>query len=171
MTDNKPSFDLTVLNPHVIVGPMLQPLAGPENVSSTNVFPIYNFINGVYDKIEGLTFPAWHHVDARDVAKAHILSMTTPAASNKRIILVSGLITAQIVINIIRKHFPELRDRVIEGNPEKLMPDGIDPTDWDTSRSREIFGPEWKYIDAEQSVVDTVRDLLEHEKRWADAGK
>jgi nucleoside-diphosphate-sugar epimerase len=171
MADNKPSFDLTVLNPHVIIGPMLQPLAGPKNITGTNVFPIYNFLNGAYDKIEGLIFPGWHYVDARDVAKAHILSMTTPAASNKRIILVSGLITPQLVINAIRKNFPELHDRVIEGHPEILMPDGIDPTHWDASRSHEIFGPEWKYIDVETSVTDTVRNMLEHEKRWAAAGQ
>jgi nucleoside-diphosphate-sugar epimerase len=103
----------------------------------------------------------------RDVARAHILSMTTVAASNKRIILVSGMITPQMIINIIRKHFPNLLDRVIKGNPEKLVPDGIEPTDWDATRSFEIFGPDWKYNDVEKTVTDTVKDLLNHEKNWA----
>lgn len=100
------------------------------------------------------------------MALAHILSLTTPAASNKRIILVSEQITPQLVINIIRKHFPELHDRIIEGNPEKILPDGVDPTGWDTGRSFEVFGKEWKYRSVEESVVDTVKDLLEWEKRW-----
>jgi nucleoside-diphosphate-sugar epimerase len=62
ISDYKPEFDITVLNPYVIMGPMLQPVAGPEQVSSTNVFPVYNFINGTYKDIEGLLFPAWYFV-------------------------------------------------------------------------------------------------------------
>jgi hypothetical protein len=92
--------------------------------------------------------------------------MTIPAASNKRILLVSGLITPQIIINIIRKRFPELHGRVIEGIPEKLIPDGVEPTGWDVRRSHEVFGDMWRYIELEKTIVDTVRDLLDHEKRW-----
>ncbi|KAF2821714.1 NAD(P)-binding protein [Ophiobolus disseminans] len=167
METNKPTFDMIVLNPYVIIGPMLQPVAGPENVPSTNVFPVLNFLNGTYTDISTLGWPAWHFVDVRDVARAHILSMTTSAASNKRILLVSGLVTPQMVINIIRKNFPELHDRVIEGISEKLIPDGVEPTDWDVRRSYEVFGETWKYIELEKTIVDTVRDVLNHEKKWA----
>ncbi|EAT90059.1 hypothetical protein HBI56_043960 [Parastagonospora nodorum] len=168
METNKPTFGMTVLNPYVIIGPMLQPAAGPDNVPSTNVFPVFNFLNGTYRDIETLTFPAWHYVDVRDVALAHILSMTEPATNNKRILLVSGLITPQSIINIIRRNFPELHDRVIEGVPEKLMPDGVEPTDWDVRRSFEVLGNTWKYIRLEETIVDTVNDFLDHEKRWAE---
>jgi hypothetical protein len=105
-------------------------------------------------------------VDVRDVARAHVLSLTNSAASNKRILLVSGLITPQIVINIVRKNFPNLHNRVIEGNPSELLPKGIKPTDWDVARSYEIFGQDWKYIDIDKTVTDTVNDMLSHEKRW-----
>jgi nucleoside-diphosphate-sugar epimerase len=183
VADNDLAFDITVLNPYVIMGPMLQPVAGPEQVTSTNLFPVYNFLNGTYKEINGLVFPAWyyvslilfslvprdtntHQVDVRDVARAHILSLTTAAASNKRILLVSGMITPQTIINIIRKNFPSLHSRVIEGNPAQLVPEGIEPTDWDVSRSFEIFGPDWKYIGLEKTVTDTVNNLLEHEAKW-----
>jgi hypothetical protein len=105
----------------------------------------------------------------RDVALAHILSMTESATNNKRILLVSGLITPQSIINIIRRNFPELHDRVIEGVPEKLVPDGVEPTDWDVRRSFEVFGNTWKYTRLEETIVDTVKDFLDHEKRWAEA--
>jgi hypothetical protein len=45
-------------------------------------------------------------MDVRDVALAQIICLTEPKASNQRIILVAGLITPQLAINIIRKHFP-----------------------------------------------------------------
>ena len=53
-----------------------------------------------------------------------------------------------------------------EGDPEQLLPPGVDPTGWDTSRSHEVFGPDWEYIPLENSVVDTVRSMLEYEKKW-----
>jgi hypothetical protein len=62
MEINKPAFDMTVLNPYVIMGPMLHPVAGPEHVPSTNIFPVYNFLNGTYTDITTLMFPAWHFV-------------------------------------------------------------------------------------------------------------
>jgi hypothetical protein len=102
----------------------------------------------------------------RDVSRAHILSLTNPSASNQRIILVSGLITPQIVINIIRKHFPGLRERIIEGKPSQTLPDNVKPTGWNVEKSYNVFGKDWAFIDVETSVIDTVKDLLRLEKAW-----
>jgi nucleoside-diphosphate-sugar epimerase len=57
-----PVFDLTVINPDIIIGPMLQPVDGPEHVNETNSFAVYNFFNGKYTDIEHLTFPFYHFV-------------------------------------------------------------------------------------------------------------
>lgn len=93
--------------------------------------------------------------------------MTSPAAAQQRILLISGVISPQLVANIIHKHFPELRERVIRGKPDQIFPNGVHPMGWDTSRSRKILGGAgWTYIDLEQSVVDTVRCLLELEQEW-----
>jgi hypothetical protein len=62
METNKPSFDMTVLNPGVIIGPVIQPVAGPENLPITVIFPVSNFLNGTYKDIDTLVFPAWHFV-------------------------------------------------------------------------------------------------------------
>jgi nucleoside-diphosphate-sugar epimerase len=62
LEDNKPAFDLTVINPDIIIGPMLQPVHGPKNVNETNEFAVYNLFNGTYKQIEGLTFPFYHFV-------------------------------------------------------------------------------------------------------------
>jgi nucleoside-diphosphate-sugar epimerase len=58
----KPVFDITVLNPYVIMGPMLHAVHGPEDIPSTNAFPVWNFLNGAYKSIDGLKFPAWYFV-------------------------------------------------------------------------------------------------------------
>jgi len=162
----KPVFDLVVINPDIIIGPMLQAVPSPKAVNETNSFAVYNFFNGTYKKIEEVTFPFYHFADVRDIARAHVLALEKPAASNKRIVTISGLITPQLVANIIRKNFPELRDRVDEGNPEQILPKGIHPTGWDTSRSFEVLGPDWSYIGLEKSLVDAVTVILELEKGW-----
>jgi nucleoside-diphosphate-sugar epimerase len=67
----KSAFDLTVINPDIIIGPMIQPINGPENVNETNAFACYNFSNGKYKDIESLRFPFYHFVRPR----AHDLSL------------------------------------------------------------------------------------------------
>lgn len=109
-------------------------------------------------------------MDVRDVAKAHILAMTSTGASNKRILLVSGVITPQLVANTIRKNFPGLKCRVPEGNTAQVFPQGVNPTGCDVSRSHEVFGEKWSYRSLEESVVDTVKDILRHEASWNATG-
>lgn len=166
MESAKPVFDLTVINPDIIIGPMIQPVPKPQSVNETNDFAVYSFFNGKYKQIEGLTFPFYHFVDVRDVALAHILALTSPAASNKRIVLVSGLITPQLVINTIQENFPELTSRVMEGEPSQILPKGVHPTGWNTTRSFEILGPDWSYIGLEKSLLDTIHSILVLEKQW-----
>ena len=92
--------------------------------------------------------------------------MTSLGASNKRILLVSGVITPQLVANTIRDQFPELKSRVPEGTKSQVFPRGVNPTGWDVSRSHEVFGEEWRYRSLKESVADTVRDILRHEDSW-----
>ncbi len=62
MEENTPGFDLAVINPNIIIGPMLHPVSGPKSVNETNTFAVYNFMNGVYKQMSGLTFPFYHFV-------------------------------------------------------------------------------------------------------------
>lgn len=59
-----------------------------------------------------------------------------------------------------------MKDRIIEGNQSKILPENVNPTGWDTRKSHEVFGTEWRYIDLETSVVDTVKDLIRLESVW-----
>lgn len=60
--DSKPNFDLTVINPDIVIGPMLHPVPGPQSVNETNRFAIYNFLNGTHGAIENTKFPFYHFV-------------------------------------------------------------------------------------------------------------
>jgi hypothetical protein len=78
--------------------------------------------------------------------------LTAPNASNKRILLVSELVTPQLVVNTIRKRFPNLRERVAKEDPSQILPKGVKPTGWNVSRSYEVFGEGWTYRTLEESL-------------------
>ncbi|KAI9934613.1 hypothetical protein ASPWEDRAFT_71380 [Aspergillus wentii DTO 134E9] len=166
MKETSPNFDLVVINPDIITGPMLHPISSPKSVNETNQFAIKSFIDGTYKQIEGVQFPFFHFVDVRDVAQSHVDALTNPAAAGHRILLISDLITPQLIANIIRENFPALRDRVPEGNPSQILPPGIHPTGWDMRVSLDILAKgtkqgKWKYIDLRTSVTDAVSSMIE----------
>ncbi|RAH68787.1 uncharacterized protein BO66DRAFT_439798 [Aspergillus aculeatinus CBS 121060] len=68
--------------------------------------------------------------------------------------LTFGLLTPQLIVNIIRKNFPALQDRVPAGHPSQTLPPGVHPTGWDMTVSLDILSKglpqgRWKYIDLE----------------------
>lgn len=67
MDENTPAFDLTVINPDIVLGPMLHPVSGPKSVNETNRFAIYNFIDGTHTDIESVRFPYYHFVRFRQL--------------------------------------------------------------------------------------------------------
>lgn len=101
------------------------------------------------------------------MAQAHVDSLTNKAASNQRILLIAGLISPQLVANIIREKFPSLRQKVPEGNPNQLLPKNVHPTGWDMRVSLDILAQgtkerKWNYRSLEQSVVDAVNSMIEN---------
>lgn len=65
LEDNKTSFDMTVLNPDVIIGPMLHNVSKPEKVNETNKLTIYNFLNGTRTGTEAWELPFYRFVCLR----------------------------------------------------------------------------------------------------------
>lgn len=101
------------------------------------------------------------------MARSHVDALENPSAASQRILLISGLISPQLVANIIRKNFPALADRVPKGNPSQILPPGVHPTGWDMRVSLGILADgtkegKWEYIGLEKSVSDTVESMIEH---------
>ncbi|GKZ25760.1 putative PKS/NRPS-like protein biosynthetic cluster [Aspergillus brasiliensis] len=166
MQVNSPNFDLAVINAAIVTGPMIHPISGKESINESNHIAISSFIDGTHPKIEDVRFPVWYFVDVRDVARAHVEALVNPAAGGQRILLASGLLTPQLVVNSIRKHFPELREKVAAGTPDKVLPEGVHPNGWDMQVSLDVLskgkGSQWQYIGLEESVRDAVQSMIEH---------
>ena len=128
---------------------------------------VYEFINGTNETTE-MDFNFYSHVDVRDVARAHILAIQTPAAGGQRISLSSSdVLSPQTVVNIINKNFPQLGDRVARGNKDQIYPTGSKPPLFDGEKAKKIFGETWEYKNLETTVTDFLTQILEQEKAFA----
>jgi NADPH-dependent methylglyoxal reductase len=94
-------------------------------------------------------------VDVRDVAVIHVRALQKGKVSDgKRLIASAGPWTHQMIVDIIRKRFPETRDRIPIGKPGENyhvanMVDG--------KNSVEILGVE--YTPLEKTIIDTCNSI------------
>lgn len=105
----KPGFDLIVINPFLVVGPSLSMAVN----ASPQIF--VDMLGGVYPGILNLT---WGFVDVRDVAKAHILAMETPAAQGRYLCANATLSMREVVTMLVESGY----------NDRKLPSLGMDCT-------------------------------------------
>lgn len=103
---------MAVINPDVIIGPMIQPTENAAKVNQTIMGDVYNFLNGRCKSVKEARLAFYQFVDVRDVAEAHVRAMTGKEAGGKRLILVGGTISPGLVYGIIGRRFEGLRDRL-----------------------------------------------------------
>jgi nucleoside-diphosphate-sugar epimerase len=127
---------------------------------NTSSGDIYRLFNGSEKEIPQTGF--WAYADVRDIATAHLLAYTTPAAANQRYMISNAPYSYQIFCDIIRKNFPDLAATTPEGDANKPLPPVYQ---LDTSKSITELG--LKYRPIEETVVDAVNSLRELEKNLA----
>ncbi|KAJ3069984.1 methylglyoxal reductase (NADPH-dependent) gre2 [Podochytrium sp. JEL0797] len=145
MQKEKRSFDLATINPPFIFGPIVHPCAKVEELN-TSVKLVADVFTGVVKEINPLM--AVGCVDVRDVAKAHVLALTTPSASNQRFIISSGPFTQQFLVETLDKNFPE-------GKPYASGTTTVVPVRELNEKSKTVLGM-GEYISPEKMIVDTV---------------
>ncbi|CAG8961394.1 hypothetical protein HYFRA_00013342 [Hymenoscyphus fraxineus] len=97
--EEKPDFSVTVLLPALIFGPPLQPVTSLKRINYSNdVF--YGLFNGSNEVVPGTSFPSY--IDVRDLAIAHIKSLTTPAVANQRLIVGGKKYSSQIAVDALK---------------------------------------------------------------------
>ena len=153
-------FNLTVLNPVAVTGPMLS-----NDIGTSNTL----FIQLLDGSIPACPRIHIGFVDVRDVAKAHIFSMTAEKTNGER-----------IIVSDKEMFFAEmgkvLKDAGYDKSPTREIPDfmlkfmalfikklsGMKRSVGrkvvsDKSKARELF--DWEYITAEDSAVESAKQL------------
>lgn len=156
--NEKPNFVLSTVNPSFVFGPQAFESEVREKLNETN-----QFINSLLSLKSTDKAPVfgWTFIDARDVAKAHVLSLQTPEIEGQRIITSNTRFDSQLVLDIINKEFAaEYAGKIPTGNPGVYKE--IGPT-LDDKRSRGLLG--FEYIDLKTTIVDLVQQVVEYRKR------
>ncbi|KAL2263864.1 hypothetical protein VTK26DRAFT_4660 [Humicola hyalothermophila] len=156
---NGAKFDLVTVNPPMVFGPVAKWCASLEAVNTSNA-RIVDCLQGKW-RAEGIptTGAAVIWVDVRDVALAHIKAgLEIPEAGGKRLFVVSGLFSNAELAAVVRKNFPEDRERLpTEETKGGELPGEGERFKWDNSETSRLLGIDW--IGFEKSIVDTVKSL------------
>ncbi|KZO96743.1 NAD(P)-binding protein [Calocera viscosa TUFC12733] len=148
MEKNKPEFDLVTVLPNANFGPVIY-----GEVSSTAEW-IAMLLKNTERAVEATqSIASQWHVDVRDDAKVHLLSLSAPEVANKRLWTVSDPWGWNDILAILRNHFP--------GTP---VPSDVDDPDKgptcqmhvEHALATKLVG---SWIGLEKSVVDTAMSI------------
>lgn len=153
-------FNLTVINPVAVTGPMLT-----SDIGSSNDF-LLKLISGSMPAC-----PKIHmgYIDVRDVAKAHIFSMTEEKTNGERIIVSENeMFFAEVGKTLNEagfkksptKEMPNFLVKIMSlfvGELKTLLSALNRKGDIDKTKAKSFFN--WDYVSTEQSVTETAQQL------------
>ena len=151
----KPNFTLAVMNPPLVLGPIVHYLNSLDALNTSNE-RIRNLITGKFkQEIPDTGVYIW--IDVRDLALAHVKAIELDEAAGKRFFITAGYFSNRELADIIRKNFPEYEKEL----PGKDVKGGDYPEGgiykFDNSRTTGVLGIKFRGL--EESVVDTVKSL------------
>lgn len=160
----KPNFTLSTICPPLVIGPIVHYLNSLSAINTSNQ-RTRDCMTGVWkEKGQILDTGTYIWVDVRDVALCHVLAIEKEAAANKRFFVTEGYFTNKQIVDIVRKNFPELKDKV----PGPEVKGGDWPAGgkekcyrYDNSRVKSVLGVEFRGF--EESIVDLVKSLKDVE--------
>ncbi|RAH84652.1 NAD(P)-binding protein [Aspergillus japonicus CBS 114.51] len=150
--DKPLTFSVATICPPWVFGPALGDPNKGHNRLNESAETIWNLVNGSRAEVPQNDFMAFANV--HDVAEAHYQAYTRPEAGGERFLVAGGRFLYQEACEIIRKRFPDLKDKVPyrEGGAldETYVADG--------SKAEKVLG--LRYRNLEDTLVETVDDLL-----------
>lgn len=158
-------LELTTINPALVLGPVM------SGDFSASVEILTQLMSG---KLPGTPRTGFVIVDVRDVAAAHVLAMTNPAAAGERFLVGDRFIWFREAAEIITREFPAYASKVpskdIPGwllhlialiNPpaKQLIPELNRERHISSEKAKRLLG--WKPRTSEEGVIAGARSLIE----------
>lgn len=142
-----PKFSLTVLNPPMVYGPVRHAVSSLEDLNTSSK----RILNLMLGRPRG-TVGSPIYIDVRDLAEAHVLAITVPAAAGQRFFMTGGLATEGVMGDIIRANFPDYAANLSPDLSYDLPSYGVD-----NSKSVRLLRIRYRPVD--ETIVDTVKSL------------
>lgn len=142
----------------MVYGPVEHNVESVDKLNTSSA-EIYKLIDGSTNEVPPTIF--WAFVDVRDVGDAHLKAFETPEAANERFYVTAGNFSYQMICDIIRKDFPQLREKTPEGKPGSGL--GQEVYKVDNSKSKKVLGMNYRPL--ETTIHDQVASFLELEKK------
>ncbi|EQB56316.1 hypothetical protein CGLO_03668 [Colletotrichum gloeosporioides Cg-14] len=158
MKDNQTKFDLSCLNPALVLGPHLEDIGNLDEITSTSKL--------LWQIVDAKEIPElqWAGVvDVRDTAAMLVAALDTPAAGGQRFLL-GHHFDWQSAADAAREALPEVKNRVPVGIPGSGKTVALENLyQVDGNKIVEVLGVEYRPLQA--TVKDTLQQFLEIESR------
>lgn len=154
-----PKFDLVTVNPPLVFGPVVHHLASLDSINTSNE-RIVALVQGRWRTPDGVLPDTGNvnWVDVRDVAEAHVAAVERPELGGRRLFATAGPYCNRAILDIVRRRFPELRDKLpAEDATGGDLPPGDKMARVDNSETTKALGVRWRPL--ETTIVDTVNSL------------
>ncbi|TFY73351.1 hypothetical protein EWM64_g10661 [Hericium alpestre] len=147
------NFDLTVLNPPYIYGPVLDEVPSPEKLNQS-LSELYNIM---IQSDATTPYPEYANgwIDVRDAALAHVLAASTPAAGGNRFIIAAGTYHFQEILDTANAINPPIVRNLVKGTPGTGREVSANWT-LDTSKVERVLGIKWRPL--QETIADTLAD-------------
>lgn len=155
--EEKPNFTGVSIAPPYIFGPSVPPFKSFDEVNFTNKV-LYDQAFGTQDESTDFTSSISPFVDVRDVAAAHALATEQDNVSGERLLVIGGQSSAQVLLDVLHKNFPELKGKIPVGKPGTglaLVPHIFQYNNDKTNKLLNI-----KYTKFEDTATDIFKNLL-----------
>lgn len=143
------SFDLAVVNPSFVVGPLISPLP------TSTLKLVLGILNGQVPAYPNTTI-GFVHID--DVVAAHVLAMEEPRAGGCRLVCSAEVESWKGVVDMLKAKYPDypITDKCDDREGDNF------PHSMDSSEIRSLGLPEFKSLT--QMFDDCIRSF--HERGW-----
>ncbi len=163
MKENQSKLELTVINPSLITGPILE-----KDYGSSGEL-IKKMMDGAMPALPDIGFPT---IDVRSVAEAHILAMESEKARGERIICSGEYYTVSQMADMIRPLYPQLKIpkrklpnlgvkifALFDKEARTILIDLGTRRKLDNSKAKNLLG--WKPIDGKEGVLSMAQSMIE----------
>jgi nucleoside-diphosphate-sugar epimerase len=148
-----PKFTINSILPSTTFGAILSTVKSPKDITGSAEW-LTSYYGG--EATDVTTSWVYHHyVDVADVALAHVRAIEKGSETNgERFIASAGSFSYQEQVDILRKHYPERKDIIVEGTP------GQYPTliqSIDGSKATRVLGIKYKGL--ETSMLELIESV------------